>query len=724
MARLTRRFDVPPELPVAALVAAAALPLSRLFRPGGFTGVVLTAVVLSIGISWVTRRFHVPAMLGLLLSIAGLLWYLAARFYPHSLWGIFPTPSSVRAIATGVREGMRQTVDEAVPVVASSQLLMFVAAGTWVSAWLADAAALWVGNPLLAIAATIPLFATPSTLLPSQRRWVDTGLYVAAAAWVLFAEERARAKRWRTSETRLGWRPGPAVRVALVGVIIVIVLAPFLPGYGAPPLLRSRGPGDRVAFNPFIAIQATLKRQPELVLFTVTTNRPTYLRLTTLEHYDGETFKPGNVRATVPIGSDQILAYEPDLESQIVRQRYQIQALAGPWLPAAYDPVMISGVSGVKLETETRSLVLPSSGGLPTGARYQVTSAVPTLTAADLDKPFIYDQKALSDYLQLPSVPGQIRDLAQRVAGDKPTPYQKALALQDYLRTFTYNENVAKDMHHSFKNLVQFLTKSKQGYCEQFAAAMAVMARTLGIPSRVAIGFGNGEQVGDEIRVTTREAHAWVEIYFPGAGWVAFEPTPRAGVAQVPTYAQTGAVPPPVAPSPTPSAIQSVAPATPGASHGPAEDPAGPQSTTHGRPVWVFVVVIAGAALVLLALLTASFPVVRAVRRRRARGGRSPSVVRYMDFLSWCAGAGFGRRAGETPTEHASRLGGDEPTAVAPMEALAALADEALWAPPNGLDPDEVARAADAARNVLEATLSRSQRLLAASGWGRWRAED
>src|SRR5207302_7526381 len=114
---------------------------------------------------------------------------------------------------------------DVVPVVASKPLLMFVAAGTWLSAWLADAAALWVGNPLLAIAATIPLFATPSTLVPSQRRWLDTGLYLAAAAWILFGEERARARRWRTSEARLGWRAGPAVRVAVIGVLIIVVMA-------------------------------------------------------------------------------------------------------------------------------------------------------------------------------------------------------------------------------------------------------------------------------------------------------------------------------------------------------------------------------------------------------------------------------------------------------------------------------------------------------------------
>src|SRR5439155_20132748 len=192
MARLTRGFQLPRELQVAALVAAAALPLSRLFRPGGFVGVALSATVLSIGISWTARRFRIPAVVGLLLSVFGLFWFLTGRFHAHTLWGPFPTPESVRELFHSVQQGVRQTIDYAVPVPTASHLLTFVAAGVWMSAWLADAALLWVGNPLLSIAATVPLFATPSTLLPSQRRWLDNGLYLAADAWILFGEDRAR----------------------------------------------------------------------------------------------------------------------------------------------------------------------------------------------------------------------------------------------------------------------------------------------------------------------------------------------------------------------------------------------------------------------------------------------------------------------------------------------------------------------------------------------------
>ena len=721
MAKLARRFGLPRELSVAALVVAAALPLSRLFRPGGFTSVVLSVVALSIGLSWLSRRLRFPAVIGLLVSIIGLLWFISARFYPSSLWGIFPGPASMRAIADGVHEGIRQTIDEAVPVTATPQLLVFVTAGVWLTAWLADAAAVWVGNPLLAIAATIPLFATPSTLLPSQRRWLDTGLYLAGAAWVLFAEERAHAKRWRTSEARLGWRAGPAVRVALIGVLVVVVMTPFLPGYGAPPLLRTHGPGDRIAFNPFVAIQATLRKQPEVPLFTVATDSPTYFRLTTLEHYDGQVWRQGNVRASEPIGSEPVAAYEPDLAYRAVQQRFQIQALAGPWVPASYDPVSVTGVSDLKIETETRALILPQAAGLPTDARYTVISHIPSLTPNDLDKPFVYDRSAMSDYLETGgSVPGAVRDIARRVAGDKPTPFEKALALQDYLRTFTYDQNVAQ--HHSFKDIVTFLTKTKRGYCEQFAASMALMARVLGIPSRVAIGFGLGRQIGTEYVITTKEAHAWVEIYFPGSGWVAFEPTPRADVTEVPPYATTpGTAQPSEAPTPTATATPTTPPQGPTASHGPKEDPAGLTTSSHGRPAWVFVAFIAAALFALAGLVFVSTLAVRALRRRTARDVRSAAVVRYEEFLTWCAGAGLGRGPGETPSEHAARLSKESTEAVVPLERLASLVDAALWSGNGSVHAEDVERAVGDARDALKETLTRPQRLLAAAGWGRWR---
>ncbi|HEV2685177.1 MAG TPA: transglutaminase domain-containing protein, partial [Actinomycetota bacterium] len=396
------------------------------------------------------------------------------------------------------------------------------------------------------------------------------------------------------------------------------------------------------------------------------------------------------------------------------------QALAGPWLPAAYDPVAVGEVSDVKIERETRALVVPNVGGLATGSRYQITSDIPELSVSGLDQPFTYDRARFADYLQLPQVPGVIRSLAQRIAGDKTTPYEKALALQDYLRTFTYNENVASDFHHSFKNLVEFLTKSKQGYCEQFAASMAVMARVLGIPSRVAIGFGFGEKVGNQYRITTHEAHAWVEVFFPGSGWVAFEPTPRAGVTALPPYAAPGAATPSSTPSDQPTA--SSAPSSrPKSNTGDVPNvQVGGSTAQHGRPAWVFVAVIAATAagIVVLAIVLALF--LPSVLRRRARGARSAAAIQYVEFLIWCEGAGLGRHQAETPSEHAARLRADLDDVAEPLDRLVALVEDALWAPDQDVDAGEIGRAVRDARDALKATLSRRSKLLAAAGWGRW----
>jgi len=717
MAKRPGAVGIPRELPVAALVAAAGLPLSRLFQPGGFTGVVLSVVVLSAVISKIARRLRVPTAVSLLMSIGGLIWFCAARFYPGTLFaGIFPSGSSMHAIADGIRAGVHQTIEEAVPVVASAPLLMFVSAGVWLTMWLADAAAVWVSNPLLSIASTVPLFATPGTLVPSQRRWLDIGLFIAMAAWVLYSDERWRARRWRSPEVeRIGWRAGPAVRLGLIGVVIAVVVAPLLPGWGATPLLQKKGPGSRIAFNPFVAIAPTLRRHPTVVLFTVRTAQPTYFRLTALDHFDGKVWSQTPGQPTEDIGNNQV---EPDvaLPGNLITQHIQIFGLAGQWLPASYDPVAVN-VPGIRLEAQTRGLLTADHGELEVGSRFAVESLIPTLTRADLDKPVNYDAVALAQYLQLPSgLPREVRSIARAVAGSQPTPFAKALALQDYLRTFTYDEDVAAG--HSFKDIVEFLTTTKRGYCEQFAGSMAVLARALGIPSRVAIGFGFGSRQGDLYTETTREAHAWVEIYFPTAGWVPFEPTPRGGVAQVPNYTA-----PQVAPEATDSSEPSVKPSQSQAVPPVARDnPTFKRNNGQGsRTAWVVPVILIGV-LVLLVLGSIGFLFgSRTLRRRRAHDASSAVVVRYVEFLSWCAGAGLGKRPGETPAEHAGRLGGFQSDAAPALNRLAELAGEALWAPPNGIDPEEAARVVAEAEAGLSKRLSRRRKVLAAAGWGRWR---
>jgi transglutaminase-like putative cysteine protease len=153
-----------------------------------------------------------------------------------------------------------------------------------------------------------------------------------------------------------------------------------------------------------------------------------------------------------------------------------------------------------------------------------VTQAdVESLRSAGTDYPtWVADR-----YLQLPPTsPDRVRALAEEITKDHDNPYDKIAALEDYLRTIPYNELI--NAPPSGRDGVDyFLFDNRQGYCDYYASALAVMARAVGIPARLASGYTRGEyhSVSNVYRVRESNAHTWVEIYFPCYGWVEFEPT-------------------------------------------------------------------------------------------------------------------------------------------------------------------------------------------------------
>jgi hypothetical protein len=142
--------------------------------------------------------------------------------------------------------------------------------------------------------------------------------------------------------------------------------------------------------------------------------------------------------------------------------------------------------------------------------------------------------------LLTPNVSPRVRALAQHLTSKAHSNYDAALDIQRYLTSsvFTYDPNIAND--NSSDPLGDFLFRSHRGFCQQFATAMTVLARLTGIPSRVAVGFTAGtRQPNGSYLVTTHDAHAWPELWFPKYGWLPFEPTPRRdGQAQTPSYAK------------------------------------------------------------------------------------------------------------------------------------------------------------------------------------------
>ncbi len=146
-------------------------------------------------------------------------------------------------------------------------------------------------------------------------------------------------------------------------------------------------------------------------------------------------------------------------------------------------------------------------------------------------------------FLATDGVDPRVAALAREVTAGAPTGFDRAVALTQWFTgpgsSFTYDLSTAPG--NGDDALVEFLTSGRRGYCEQFASAMAVMLRTLGVPARVAVGFTGGRDAAGARSVGTADAHAWVEAWFPGAGWTTFDPTPLTdGRAIVPPYVVAG----------------------------------------------------------------------------------------------------------------------------------------------------------------------------------------
>ncbi len=179
------------------------------------------------------------------------------------------------------------------------------------------------------------------------------------------------------------------------------------------------------------------------------------------------------------------------------------------------------------LTTDGTGSVFNLDAGHPVN-RYQATSDIAQPGAADLrGADGSYPADLITGYLALPVVDRRIPRLAEQITASSSNSYDKALALENYLRThFAYTLQLSRTVPHD--PLANFLFERREGHCEYFASSMAVMLRTLGIPSRVVNGFRTGEfnDLTSQYVVRASNAHSWVEAYFPNYGWIAFDPTP------------------------------------------------------------------------------------------------------------------------------------------------------------------------------------------------------
>ena len=292
------------------------------------------------------------------------------------------------------------------------------------------------------------------------------------------------------------------------------------------------------SFGPSFTVQGEWISRDDPVL-VLAASRPHYLRTATYDVYTGRGWEQseGERRGVAP---GEYLFTEATSERPTVPSAVEIERIAiemrqtiGRNLFTAGSPLRVFAPT-VVVEPGGEPLLagIEHANPLGSGEAYELSVAISKATEAELGVAGTdYPPEIVELYTQTDGVTDRVRELAEQVTADATNPYEQAQALAEYLRrdpSFTYTTVAA--VPERDQDLVDFFlfdpAADRSGYCQYYASAMAVMARSLGLPARVAAGFAPGERQDDgTFLVREANAHAWAEIFFPGYGWQVFEST-------------------------------------------------------------------------------------------------------------------------------------------------------------------------------------------------------
>ncbi|WP_129336849.1 transglutaminaseTgpA domain-containing protein [Cellulomonas endophytica] len=725
-----------PALGTALSVAAAGgavLALGNLLEPGGWRGgawvalVLLGALVAGVRAVLGARSPWVPDLVGL---GALVLAVVVARGGVDGGAGL-PTPAAVGRAVDVALEGVRAIQVGVVPLRGTTGSDLLVVGGACLVLLLVDALAVAARTPALAGVPLLLLWVPTVTLgvaAPGSALWAAGLPWLLLLAWDRGREDRRVPGGARAAARR---RAGPATVSALVVVALAAIATPLaagglatlpawsrleLPDLGLEPV----GPltlSDELDLRESLGSRSAqeVMRYSLSVLDAGDDPPPTDLaaavgplRAFTLAEFDGRSWRRTEASGLEDVpdsvfGGDRGTTVPTDA---VVRVAVEVRQLDETRLPIATTQRALQAPEQWRYDVARDEVI----GGRPTrdGLRYEMTVRVPELRAEDLAQVAVAPPPgATEDYLQLPATARleDVRALAAEITRDAASPFEQAAALQTWFRSaanFTYDTRVSTA---TSDDAVWDFLQSQRGYCVQFATAMAVMSRTLGIPARVGVGFLPGAEVGTSTRsVTGQQAHAWPELYFPGYGWVRFEPTPAVQTGTAPVWTTPPAAgadgPPPEDEVPATAAPGAGASASAAPTTGPsASASAGPGTgRAAGGTSWV-------PPLVVLLTLLVGAGAAALVRRARVPVPRDPdeSWERLRSDLArrsiaWPGSATPRAAPAEVERTVLGRAGRPLPEAAgAALRTLAAGVERHRYSPglATAADPDELARLRD-----------------------------
>ncbi|MFE1031151.1 transglutaminaseTgpA domain-containing protein [Streptomyces sp. NPDC058807] len=647
----------------------------------------------------------------------------------QALAGLIPGPQAFQRFADLLQQGGDDIARYAIPApLESDGIRLMLVGGVLVIGLLVDTLAVTFRS---AAPAGLPLLALYSVAAGLSEGGADWLWFLVAAVgylMLLLAEGRDRLSQWgrvfggapRGPGAERGGavapvRTGRRIGAFALGIALVAPLA--LPAMNGGLLDSSNtgvgsgtgGGGTISAVNPLVSLRDSLNVDENRQVLSLETDSGDisnlYLRIVSLDDFDGTTWKPSKRHITaVPDGTFPTpVGLGPDVRR--AETRTTITAAdwyAQDWLPMPYPP------SGVRVPGNWRyepvGMTLVGDHGQNTrGLTYQVRSLDVQPTAEQLAAAPPPSAALKREYTELPdSLPDVVSQTARDVTAGAANPYERAVRLQEYFAVnggFEYDTQV--EVGSGSRAIARFL-KDKEGFCVHFSFAMAAMARSLDIPARVAVGFAPGSPQADgSVSVGLRDAHAWPEVYFEGVGWTRFEPTPTRG--STPSYTVTdvpgSSVPDPALPSRNPQTEPSAAPSVSESCsaelkkvQGCASESAAAAPVTGGNGTkWYTVLAwcVGGLAVLLV-------PLAPLLWRRRTRsvrlgahgrteadaGPHTLAVWQELTDTAW--DLGILPEESQTPRKAAARivrLGHLDPAAAAAVRRVADAVEQVLYAP-------------------------------------------
>lgn len=322
----------------------------------------------------------------------------------------------------------------------------------------------------------------------------------------------------------------------VVALLLFLVLPRIQAGFLRGPYLQSALP--RAGFSDHVVLGdlGQIRGDPSVMLRVTRVSGPArapnagYWRGLAFDRFDGRNWSISSAARRALSGDAELgLAVAPSQRRRATRVEQIVrEAVTGGVLFTAGDPIRIEGALGRVQRDVTGGLYAPS--GANERVRYVVASLEPPRDPEALRGDAATAPLDGARYLELPPLGSGVSVLARDSIAGRDTDYDRALALETFLRrTGHYTDIPPKlDSADPVSPVEHFLLGGRAGHCEYFASAMVVMARSVGLPARLVNGFAGGREnpIGGFLELTGSDAHAWVEVHFARAGWVAFDPTP------------------------------------------------------------------------------------------------------------------------------------------------------------------------------------------------------